>query len=286
MISPNEKRKSAILTALVYALLPLAQICIRHSIKLQDILEAVKLAFIKASEAELAKSDEKMSVSRISVMTGVNRRDVSRLLDGSIDVTRFPDLTSRVLGAWQADKRFLTDSGRPRVLSAEGRESEFSELVKAISSDVAPYTVLHELERLGIVERTSSGVKMVSRIYVNPPENFEETYIMLGEDARDLTYAIESNLSERLETPNLHLKTEYSNISKRDLPTVREWLLTEGSAFHRKVRHYLSGYDLDLNPEIRKKNSGTRVVYASYSHAEGAANTLPAEDFTQGEHNE
>lgn len=264
-MSSNEKRKKAILNGLVFILHPLARLCIRNSLKIHEFLEAVKLAFIQEAEKELTELGKSASASRISVMTGVNRRDITRLLKEEMDVTRFPDITSRVLGTWQSDKRFLTGSGKPKALHVEGKESEFSDLVRAVSSDVAPYTVLHELERLGVVEKKEDKVKLISRIYVNPPENFEDGYAMLGEDARDLVYAVDDNLSEPKETPNLHLKTEFAQVSKKHLDQVRDWLLTEGSRFHRKVREYLSAYDLDVNPKLRKGNTGERVVYTSYS---------------------
>ncbi|RMD86346.1 MAG: hypothetical protein D6808_03595, partial [Candidatus Dadabacteria bacterium] len=174
-------------------------------------------------------------------------------------------LASRVIGQWQQNKRFLTKSRRPKVLSIDGDDSEFNKLVRSISQDVHPGTVLFELERIGAVERTKNGVKLVARAYV-PKHNPKEGFRLLSEDVSDLMLTIEENIFLRDDNPNLHAKTEYDNISEEDVPKIRNWILKEGAILHQKARNFISKFDRDLNPKKKKtKGRRMRVVLGSYS---------------------
>ena len=173
-------------------------------------------------------------------------------------------LISRILGHWQQDPHFTTKNGKPRVLSLEGDDSEFKQLVRSITHDVTPGTVLFELERIEAVEHTRNGLKLTSRIYV-PKGNLREGFSMLARDSVDLMEAIEYNLFEDPKTPNLHLNTEFDRISDKALPKIREWLIREGSALHQRARNFLSKYDADLNVELEPSTCNTRVKLGSFS---------------------
>ena len=77
---------------------------------------------------------------------------------------KIPVMISRVVAQWENDRRFLTQAGKPRVLSCDEDDSEFSELVRLVSKDLHPGTVLFELERSGIVERSKRGVRLNKHI--------------------------------------------------------------------------------------------------------------------------
>ena len=258
-------------------LFPLVRMCVRHSVKYQDVAEMLKRAFVKAAEDTLLDEQAKISISKVSVMTGVNRREVTRLLGAPFELPEVKDVTSRVIGQWQVDEEFLTRAGQPAVLSVEGLDSQFFKLVRKVSSDIAPYTVLYDLERLGLISRSERGVKLLSRVYTTSPDQIEDGLVMMSEDVEDLIHSIEENCFHPSEIPNLHLKTEYTNVSAAHIAEVKEWLLHEGSAFHRKVRTYLADFDLDVRPELKSNNSGLRVAYGSFSVADSRQDSSTGE---------
>ena len=249
---------------------PLARFCLRHSLKLQDVLELLKVALIDAAEAEMKSSGHKINVSRLSVMTGIHRPDVVRLFrehstkdDGNV--------LTRVLGLWQQDSRFQTTAGKPRTLSIEGKVNEFVELVSAVSSDLNPYAILFELERTKLVVRTRNGIKLAGEVY-NPRGDVQAGFKLLAEDSEDLLCSVEANLlgSDLFgsEIPNHHIKTQYDRIAARFIPEIKVWLLEEGMAFHKRIRNYLSKFDLDLNPKLKVDELVTRVALGSFSRIE------------------
>ena len=249
-------------------LFPILKMCLKYAIRYQDVNENLKVGFIKAAQDELNKSGRKVSVSRISAMTGINRREVSRLIDSEFSLVEMKDLATKVIGQWQSDNDFTDKSGQPRALSSEGTNSDFFKLVQKVSSDLAPYTILYELERLNIIEKDADKVKLNVELYQAEAGNLEEGFSMLGEDIADIIAAVQDNTFSSHPIPNLHLKTEYNRIPVEKVNLIREWLLVEGSAFHKKVRDYLSDYDLDLNPNLGESKGSVKVSYCSFSYSE------------------
>ena len=246
---------------------PVVAFCIRHSIRLGEVLDALKAVYVEVSREQLQRSGEEVNASRVSVMSGVHRKDVTRLLSSSTVSKARQSLAARIIGAWRNGKRFCNVSGKPRVLTVEGKQSEFAGLVASVSADLNPYTVLFELERIGAVARTRGGLKLTSRLY-NPKGDVVEGISLLAADVDDLILAVEENLDggTPLSTPNLHIKTEYDNIPANHAAVIREWCLKEGSAFHQRVRNYLSQFDRDLNPQSPRGGATIRVAVGAFSH--------------------
>ena len=112
--------------------------------------------------AEAFASGSKVNYSRLAVITGLTRKDVSALV-GQIQGSRSqPSKASReqralrVIRGWRMDPRFHDERGRPAELPLRRGRRNFAVLVKAYARDVTPMSVLTELERLRMVSKTPS----------------------------------------------------------------------------------------------------------------------------------
>lgn len=241
---------------------PIVRFCLRGGETIQDLLMMVKLVFIEVAEDEIRKSTAKINVSRLSVMTGLTRREVKAIFkERRSPLARTPRLSARVLGLWQQDKRFTTSQGQAKVLSFEGNESEFHNLVESVSKNLNPATVLFELVRIGAVARTPRGLKLikdVERLTKDPRAGFEH----MSRDVETLMYAVEQNLELGIESHNLHIRTEYDNIVISALPKIRDWLREEGKQFHKRVREFLASHDKDISPGMDEQGGGRVTVIA------------------------
>lgn len=253
--------------ALKVALRPLVRLALRSSLQFMDLVELLKSVFLEVAAEELTADGERVSVSRLSVMTGVHRKDATRLYRDGGEVKKPGDTLTRVIGHWRQSSRFASKPGQPRVLGCEGNESEFAELVREVTSDVAPYTVLNELERRELVERTARGVKLATTLHILADKDVAGGFALLGSDVQDLLEAASENILEPRATRNLHLKTQFDNIPRSKLPEIREWLLDEGSKFHVKVERYLAQFDRDIVPN-RDRSPASRVAFGSFSLSE------------------
>ncbi len=256
---------STLIDCLRLMLRPMITFCLRHSIGLQDLLEAAKVVFIEIAAADMQARGEKINISRLSVVTGVHRKDAVRIYrEGNIDesASRF---TVRVINQWRQDKRFQSSGGRPRPLTYEGDNSEFSKLVVLVSTDLHPGTVLFDLERLGAIERLNDGrIRLKAAAYV-PKHNPKESFRVMAEDTEDFTAAVVENIfSETEPPPNYHAKMFLDNIAEDDVPKIRQWLFDRCSAFQQKCLEHLAKYDLDIKPKKGKKG-GKRIVLGIFT---------------------
>ena len=164
---------------------PLIRLCLLNGIGIQEITEVVKVCLVDIAKEEMRGKNEKINVSRLSVMTGLHRRDVMRLLDSDSESKEPLTLISRILGQWAADMRFKTKSGTPRVLTVDGNNSEFSKLVGTVSKDVHHGTILFELKRIGAIEHVKGGIKLIDRAQ-NVRSDPQKGYQILSADISDL----------------------------------------------------------------------------------------------------
>ena len=248
-------------------LAPIARFCIRRSVKLQELNEVFKELLVDAARGELEKEGQDVTSSRLSVMTGVHRKDIRRLMQDAPKEKGTKDIVSRVIGQWQQSSKFLTKGGKPRTLTVEGNDAEFMELVRSVSVDLNPYTVLFELERSGAVTRTSRGLKLESSFYF-PKGDLKDGFALLADDVDDLIRSVEGNLNDPENVPHLHLKTEYDRIPKKHLPKIRDWILEQGSGFQRKVNKFLSQFDADVNPKYKNEDAYIRFALGSFAFSE------------------
>lgn len=257
----------AILKHLAYILRPVIAFILRHGVKLDEFLELAKRLLLEIAEEQLQKKPGPISENRLSLMTGLHRKDVARLRRKGAEQPKRVNAVLRIIGQWQQDKRFSTKSGGGRDLSFDGLESEFSALVASVSRELNPYSVLVELERIGAVKRKKKKIILTSKVY-NPSADADQGFEMLGADSNDLIQAVEENLFLAKKVPNLHIKTEYDRIPSDKAAELRAWLLKEGSDFHEKMNNFLSKFDRDINKDITGSAGNIRVAIGAFSRVE------------------
>ena len=253
-------------TCLQFLLKPVVRFCLRHSLHVQDILEATKILFVDLAAEELENNSKKPNIARLSAMTGLQRREVMRIYRDADTREEPRGLVRRIIGQWQQDKRFLTKSRKPKVLSFDGPDSEFRQLCEMVSNDITAGTIFNELERIGAVKKVRNGIKLLARAYV-PTGDVKAGFGLLSDDIQDLSSAVEENILLKPDPPHMHVKTEYDSIHPDAVDKIRDWIYREGSALHQKARNYISQFDQDINP--RKKGDEeeyARVVLGSFSY--------------------
>ena len=254
---------STLLRYLAPLLRPIALLCVRHGLKIQELFEASKRALLEAARAELIRQGVELNTSKLAVMTGLQRREVMRLLESPSDEGGQANLLLRIVGAWQQGKRYLDKRGKPMALDCEGAESAFAKLVQSVSQDLNPYTVLFELERVGVVTRVHGEARLVAQVYV--PGDLDHSMELLTQDQEALVLGVAENIFDQPEVPHLHIATHYDNIPESRLGEIKEWLLRKGRDFHQEARAYLGGLDRDLNPDLPPGVGRGRVLVGTFS---------------------
>ncbi len=276
--SPEERDQN-----LKRMLRPIVRHCLRGSSKIQNLIRLLKEVYVEVAVEELKRSGEKVTMSRVSVMTGVQRVDAKKVYaeDQSLGPV-IGDVVSRVIGQWTSDRAFLTKDGKPRVLGFEGSDSDFERLVAKVTRNLGPAAVLFELERLGAVKRSRGGLKLQSRTQ-QLGQRREYVSRMLGKSVEALmTASYENGLSDEVEVPHLHIQTEYDNLYVEDLPKIQEWIKREGRLFHKRARQFISKYDQDISPKGGKR-AGARVLLGAFGYSSSGIEAKGRSDQSESE---
>jgi hypothetical protein len=157
-LARRAKNKDAELgETLVSLLLPIGRLMLKGGLGVADFVRAGKEAYVRAAIAYVMPPTARLNVSRLSVVTGLTRKEVATILNGirGVEAARHVEFKQqralRVLQGWKLDPRFCTKGGRPSVLPLRGDRRSFGALVRIYGGDVTPNSVLKELERIDAV---------------------------------------------------------------------------------------------------------------------------------------
>ena len=259
--------REAIFECLKWISRPVVKYCLRNSIKLQEVIEALKIVFVEEAKDSLAKSKIKFNDSKISVMTGVHRRDLSRLRESDLSPKYINNAIFKVLGLWQSSKKYL-DNSKPKKLTFGNDTSEFSKLVRSVTQDIHPQAVLTELIRCAAVKINQDKLSLIAKIY-NPKGDYKKGFQIISSDCDDLISAVEDNVVGQANPPNHHVRTSYDNVYLNNTDKIKDWILSKGDDFHQDLREHISKFDVDVNPNHNKETKERfRVVVGSFSWIE------------------
>ena len=196
------QRAQRLLTfATMQILRPLVALMLRHGITFQAFSTAAKKVFVRVARDDFAIPGKRQSKSRIALLTGLTRPDVTQLMQDLEHMHQpAPENWNRahaVLDGWHSDPEFVDGNGFPRSLTYKGADSEFANLVRRYGSDVPKAAVLDELRRAGSVVTRHDGRVAVVRNWIKPERGDEEALSNLGQSGARLVGALAAKAFSR-----------------------------------------------------------------------------------------
>lgn len=258
---------------------PLVRVLLRHAVPYGAFEDLAKRVYVETALADFAIPGKKPSISRASILTGLTRKDVQRLVaepeDGSADVGERYNRAARVLTGWVRDPDFLDADGAPRALPGEGALS-FGALVRRHSGDMPTRAVLDELLRVGAVRMRDDGLyEPVTRAYV-PQQGTLDKLNILGSDVADLIDTIDHNLQHGADDPRFQRKVMYHSIRVQALPAFRKLSAAQAQALLEKLDRWLAANDTDPAPADNPGAERARVGLGIYYFEERLAPPSPS----------
>ena len=254
--------KAVALKACRHFMVPIARFLLNVGVGYREFAEISKLAFVQVASDEFGIRGRKTNMSRVSIMTGLNRKEIKKLRDRlkNEDWTIDPQLSKpvAVLMKWFTDPAYLGPRGAPIWLpfeSSGGRRS-FTGLVKEVGGDVPPGAMLRELERAGCVKETKPDVwKAVKRQY--SPGGVDLFQVQrFGECLHDLADTIGTNYLERTEPSErlFEFRAWADTVDPDSAEALRKLVASRGNEYLEAVDNWLAGhqpsasdaYDTDL----------------------------------------
>ena len=192
----SENLKAAVMRAVLRLLDPLVRLLLEAGVGVGEFHQLAKMAYARA--ARDAVPETQPNFSRIAVLTGIPRGEVSEILrrpeEHPLAPERGVQRAERVLHGWWKDVDFCDNDGEPSKLPLRGPRRSFAALVKRYAGDPRVATLLKELLRVNAVRRLPDGrVEVLSRSFVTA--RWDDAGIeVVGERVRDLLDTLVHNL--------------------------------------------------------------------------------------------
>lgn len=208
--SPEEQ---ALREALAGLMSSVARLAVARGLPYAVADELLKRAFVHAADQAHPGGLPHRKVSRISTATGINRREVTRL----VQTPREPAATggrsaaNEVFTHWRTQSPYRGRNGQPRPLPRQGPRPSFETLAQAVTRDVHPRSLLDELCRLGLAQwDEASDTVTLSR----------EAFVPQGDRVRMLSF-LGANVGD-------HLRAAVDNVLRDDRTHFEQAVFADG----------------------------------------------------------
>jgi hypothetical protein len=235
---------------------PLVRAMIAQGITAPALYRMIKRIYVDVAEADFQLEGERQTDSRISMLTGVHRRDVRafRSEDEGTEAAIGERVTimATVMGRWMASAEMQGPDGRPRPLPRSAPDGpSFDTLVRSVNTDIRPRTVLDELQRQGLVRISGDLVHLQADAVFGPLDQAQKVHFF-AENVGD------------------HIAAAVDNLLKDDP------VFLERAVFYNRLT---SASIDDIEAEARRLGGDALVALNSLAHTRQAQD-LEAEDGT------
>lgn len=155
------------------------------SVSFPALMELIKVIYVEEAEWRLSRSKTKPTKSALALMTGLDTRVVSAVLDSKFSKSLKPTelcAEAALLDMWVTDS-FFSDpkkANKPAVLPIEGRGRTFQGLIlKSVGRNITVKTVLDRLVASGNVAVRSGPIEKV--------EMLSPFYAAISDDVANMT---------------------------------------------------------------------------------------------------
>ena len=311
--------RQALNQAVVQLLRPLVKVLLRHGVAYDEFAELARRTYVDVAERDFTLQGRKQTASRISVITGLNRKEVARLQAlNSAEAHDAPDAPD-VAGAAGAAGAAGTASTASKAGTASAQRDargadlartmnraakvvvgwrhehgpaggepqpldaeQFAALVRRHSGDMPPRAVLDELRHAGALTHGDDGrYHLAPQGYV-PQRTDVRKIALLGQHAGELLGTIDHNLAQPPEQAWLQQRVFADHIPAQHVDAVRARLRTTGLQALADTRQILIDHDGgDATPLPGARRVSLGVYY--FEEPAPAPAAAPAPTVAEGE---
>ncbi len=240
--------KSASVAAARVLLRPVVRLMIRAGISFKEFADISKTAYVEVATDEFGIRGRPTNVARVSILTGINRREVARLrelLASSAPATpAYLNSAQRVLTGWHLDADYVDAAGAPREIALEGAAPSFADLCGRYAGDVPASTLLKELRHVECLVPVEGGrLRALSRVYI-PAKLDPQKVLRAGSVLEDIGQTVVHDLiCGPKELLRFERRAENDRIDPKHLPAFRALLEQEGQSMLERVDAWLAQHE-------------------------------------------
>lgn len=213
----SESLQTILSKAVIQILKPIIRVLIRNEVSHAEFSALAKQAYVDVAYKHFVLPNKKMTYSRVSVLTGLNRKEVVRLTKEDNDQSNVgtPNRTTRVVNGWLNDPDFIDKNKNPLVLNIKGGDNSFTTLVSRYSGDLTIGAIIDELERIGVAQRINAKQITLSQQGYIPEQGELEKIDILSICTSDLLSSAVHNLEHSNDEGRFQRQLVYRDIPAR-----------------------------------------------------------------------
>jgi len=206
-------------TPLVRMLRPLVRLLIRSGLTFPALVDLLRELYVNVAEYDFILPGKVQTDSRVSLLTGIHRKEVARLRGAGAPVSVVPvalSRTSKIIAKWLASPAYTDKGGRPRPLwrgSERKGEPSFETLVASVTRDVHPRAVLDEWMDRNLVTTDAQGRIVLVEAGFIPHDDSDQKLYYFGRNLHDHVAACVANVLGN-QPPFLERAVHYDGLSE------------------------------------------------------------------------
>ncbi len=237
--------------AVTRVLSPLVRLLLRHGVSHAEFANWAKQAYVNEAETHFGIDGKSPTVSRMAIVTGINRKEVKRIRELPADVdtgVSKHNRAVRVVTGWLQDKEFQNSKGQPIALEYGDPDDSFNQLVKRYGGDVPARAMLDELVRVGTVKNIGGKISLQHNGYI-PHQSESALLDIFATSATDLLTTLDYNLKGSSQTGRrLQMSVAYDDVTSEGRDTFRALSAEKSLELLKQLDQSLSTYDKGANP--------------------------------------
>lgn len=207
----------ALLKPLARLLRPLVRLLIRSGLTFPAVAEVLRGVFVDVAVHDLLTDPKSRTVSRISLLTGIHRKDVRRLRDREATDDEIPatiTLSSQIIARWLGTPAYSDSTGHPLVLPRTAAHvPSFEQLVRSVTTDVRTRAVLDYLvDQNMVILEADDHVRLNTAAFIPRPGG-EEQLFYFSRNLHDHIAAAVANVLATTAPPFLDRSVHYDQLA-------------------------------------------------------------------------
>ncbi len=200
--------------AFVRLLRPLVRLAIGSGVTFPMLADLLRTLYVDVATRDLLPDERARTDSRISLLTGVHRKELRRQRTPA-DTHEPPTLTlsSQVVARWLATPAHTGPDGAPLPLPRLGPAPSFEALVSAVTRDIRPRALLDAWLDQGIATLDSQGLVRLEHAAYIPQADRQTQVYYFARNLHDHAAAAAANVAAAGAPPFLERAVHYDGLS-------------------------------------------------------------------------
>lgn len=240
MSNPTGQTPHSLIYALSEMLRPLVRLLMHYQITFPSLAQIVKRLYLEVAQHEFGLDDKRQTDSRVSLLTGIHRKEVRRFREDPVSPAAPPTkaaLGAQIIASWLSLPEYSTDQGEPKPLArlAVGGEPNFEALVARVSKkDVRARAVLDEWLRAGLATVDEQDrVHLQTHAFIATDDIDGKMYFFARSQRDHLSAGVANILGNN--PAEFDRNVYYNNLSDDSLRQIRELIDSEAMALLKRI---------------------------------------------------